>query len=102
VIAAGGIRWPLRVAGEVGKGAAEPVQRGDDEGVAGAQVVQGFPECFAFGILAGLLVGEDPCTSGGVERGELAVQALAAGRDTGVPDQRADRRGGFGGERVVA
>lgn len=41
-----------------------PVQRRDDEGVALAQVVEGLPQFLAFGVLAGLLVGEDadaPC-----------------------------------------
>lgn len=52
---------------EVLQGAAQPVQRGHHEGVAGAQVVQRFPQLLALGGLAGLLVGEDAETA---RRGE--------------------------------
>jgi hypothetical protein len=59
---------------EVLQGAAEPVQGRDDQGVALAQVVQGLPEFFAFDVLAGLLVGEDPDAARLGQRGDLPVQ----------------------------
>lgn len=54
---------------EVLEGPAEPVQRRDDQDVAGPQIVQGLPEFFAVGGLAGLLAGEYP----DVARGFRAV-----------------------------
>jgi hypothetical protein len=68
---------------EVLEGASEPVERGDDEGVAGPQVVQGLDDLFPVGVHAAQLVGEDADAAGGLERAGLPVQALIASGDPG-------------------
>jgi hypothetical protein len=64
---------------EVLDGAAEPVERRDDESVTGTQVVEDLPEFFALGVLAGLLVREDPAASGIGEHADLPVEQLPLG-----------------------
>jgi len=60
----------------------------------------GLPEFFAFDVLAGLLVGEDPDAARLGQRGDLPVQKLVLRGDPRVPDQRSGQDGRFGGERV--
>ncbi|KWX05457.1 hypothetical protein TH66_01775 [Carbonactinospora thermoautotrophica] len=85
---------------QVGQGAGEPVPAGDDEGVAGAQVVQAGRQFGPVGAFARELVGEHPDASGLGEGVDLAVQVLAGGGDPGVADERAGEDGRFGGELI--
>ncbi len=59
---------------QVLQGAAEPIQRGHDEGVAGPEVVEALRQFFAFDVLAGLLVREDLLASGLAQCMQLAVE----------------------------
>jgi len=54
-----------------------------------------------FGGAAGQLVGVHPDTAGVGQCSGLSVEVLAGGGHPGVADERAGRRGRFGGERVV-
>lgn len=65
--------------------ATEPFQGRDDKGVPGAQVVQRGPQLLALRVLIGLLVGEDPRTSGSLQGSDLPIEQLALGGYPGVP-----------------
>lgn len=82
--------------------ATEPVEGGHDEGVAGPGVVEGLPQLLALGVLAGLLVGEDPGAPGLGERADLAVEVLALRGDASVADPGPGRVRGERLEDVVA
>ncbi|MCW7985511.1 hypothetical protein XF35_09285 [Streptomyces platensis subsp. clarensis] len=66
--------------------ATEPVQGRDDEGVPGAQLIQRGPQLLALRVLAGLLVGEGPRTSGSVQGSDHLIEQLALGGYPGVSD----------------
>lgn len=61
---------------QVGQGSREPVEAGDDEGVAGSEEVEAGGELGSVGGLAGLLVSEDPKAAGFVQGEALAVEDL--------------------------
>jgi hypothetical protein len=63
------------------QGSGEPVQRQDDEGIAGGHEVQARGQLGPVGVAAGLFLGEDAPAAGGVERVELAFQLLPVGGD---------------------
>jgi len=68
---------------------AEPVQPGDDQGVAGAQVVQASRQLGPGGVLARQFVSEYPQASRVGEGPDLGVEVLAPGGYPGIADQRA-------------
>ncbi len=72
---------------QVFDGAAEPVQFGAYQRVAGPQVVQAGGEFRALGKLAARGVAKDPLASGGPEGGVLGFGVLVAGGDPGVADE---------------
>lgn len=65
---------------EILEGSGEPVEGGDDEGVAGPQIVQRLSELGAVGALARSLVGEDPDAVGLGQLCGLLVEPLIPGR----------------------
>jgi len=75
-------------------GAAEPVELPDDEGVAGAQVVEGRGQAGAVGLPGGDLLLEDAEASGGVQGVELELEVLLVGGDAGEADEGSGCRGG--------
>ena len=78
-------------AGDFGDGASQPVDRGDNYGVAGPGVVEhrSQPRSGCLG-RSGELVGEHPrrINAGGDERSALSIEVLAGGADPCVTDYR--------------
>ena len=75
------------VAQRLGQGV--PVEGRYDESVVGPEVVEGLLQLLTLGVLAGLLVVEDPLTVGCFERGDLPVEELTFGADACVADEGA-------------
>jgi hypothetical protein len=71
----------------VTKRSAEPVQFPDDQGVAGAELVQELFEGGADGAGAAGRFGEHPVAAGCDERIDLEVRLLIGGGDAGVAEQ---------------
>lgn len=80
----------------------EPVERGDDKGVALVEVAENLPGFLAFGVLAGLLTGEEPDAARLVEGGDPPIEQLSLRRYAGVPDKSAGPYGRNGSEKVRA
>jgi hypothetical protein len=72
---------------QVAEGAAEAVEFPDDQGVAGAQLVQELLEDRAVGAGAAGGLGEDPVAAGALEGVDLEVGVLVGGGDAGVAEQ---------------
>jgi hypothetical protein len=85
---------------QVLEGAGEPVEAGDDEGVAGAEVVQAGGQPGPVGGLARLLVREHADAPGVGEGAGLPVEGLPGGRHPGVADAGAGQLDRLGGQLV--
>jgi hypothetical protein len=80
---------------QVAEGSAEAVEFPDDEGVAGAQLVQELLKYGTVGAGAAGGLGEHPIAAGGSEGVDLELWLLVGGRDTGIAKEvslAADRR----------
>ena len=101
-IASWRLRNPIAAVGQAGdgvdqvpQGAAEPVELPDDQGVAGAQLVQELLEGGAVGAGAAGGLGEHPVAAGRGEGVDLELGVLVGGGDAGIAEQMshaADRR----------
>jgi hypothetical protein len=65
----------------VAQGAAEPVELPDDQGVAGAELVQDLLEDRAVGRCAAGGLGEHPVAAGAIQGVDLQTRLLVAGGD---------------------
>ena len=80
------------------RGAGEPVEAGDDEGVAGPEVVQAGGQLGPVGGLTRRLVGEHADAPGVGEGAGLPVENLPDGRHAGVADRGAGQLRRLGGQ----
>lgn len=87
------LRTPDTIANEILDRAAEPVQRRNDERVPLAQEVEDLPQFLALGVLARLLVGEDPDASRFGECVDLPVEQLPLGGHARVSHEAAGSYG---------
>jgi hypothetical protein len=71
----------------VAQGPAEPVQLPDDQGVAGAELLEELLEGGPVGAGAAGGLGEDPVAAGALEGVDLEVWLLVGGGDAGVAEQ---------------
>jgi hypothetical protein len=71
----------------VAKGAAEPVEFPDDQGVPGTQLVQDLDKDWPVGAGAAGGLGEDPVAAGPFQGVDLELGLLVGGRDTGIAEQ---------------
>jgi hypothetical protein len=72
---------------QVAQGPGEPVELPDDQGVAGAELVQDLLEDRAVGAGAAGGLGEHPVAAGAVQGVDLEVRLLVGGGDAGVAEQ---------------
>ena len=80
---------------QVAQGPAEPVEFPDDQGAAGAELVQDLLEQWAVGHGAASGLDEHPVAAGTLERVDLQVRLLVGAGDAGIAQQvahAADRR----------
>jgi hypothetical protein len=72
---------------QVAQGAAEPVELPDDEGVAGAQLVQELGEDGPVGAGAAGRLDKDAVAAGGLQGVDLELWLLVSGGDAGIAEQ---------------